>query len=76
MIVSAQEQLPKPFLIEDLGMIFTTEKSKRKTKFGVYKCGFCGTEFKANTYGINSGHTKSCGCYRKRRASESDTRII
>ena len=62
--------LPKPILIEDLGMMFTTEGSKRKTKFGVYKCGFCGTNFKANTYDINRGDIKSCGCYNKRRTGE------
>ncbi len=65
------ENLPKPILIEDLGMIFTTESSKQKTRFGIYRCGFCGTEFKANTYHILSGYTKSCGCYQKRLASET-----
>ena len=52
-------------------MVFPTEGSKRKTKFGVYKCGFCGTNFKANTYDINRGDIKSCGCYHKRRSSET-----
>ena len=68
---SEQEQLPKPILIEDLGMVFATEKSKRKYRFGLYKCGFCGTKFKADTYAINRGHTKSCGCYHKRRVSKT-----
>ena len=68
---SEQEQLPKPILIEDLGMVFATESSKRKARYGIYKCGFCGTEFKANTYNINNGHSKSCRCYSKRRASET-----
>ena len=66
-----KEDLPKPILIEDLGMIFATEDSKQKRRYGIYKCGFCGTKFRADTYGINSGHSKSCGCYQKRRASES-----
>ena len=61
----------KPILIEDLGMVFATEDSKRKRRFGLYKCGFCGTNFKANTYDINRGDIKSCGCYHKRRASET-----
>ncbi len=65
------EELPKPILIEDLGMMFATESSKQKKRFGIYKCGFCGTKFRADTYDINSGHSKSCGCYQKRRASES-----
>ena len=65
------EDLPKPILIEDLGRIFPTENSKQKTRFGVYKCGFCGTKFKANTNDIKSKNTKSCRCYSKRRTSET-----
>ena len=66
------EDLPKPLLIEDLGMMFHTESSKTKVRFGLYKCGFCGTEFKTNTYAIIQGKTKSCGCYQKRRTSETN----
>lgn len=66
-----KEDLPKPTLIEDLGMIFATESSKHKIRYGIYKCGFCGNNFKASTYNIKSGNTKSCGCYQKRRTSES-----
>lgn len=65
------EDLPKPSLIEDLGMIFATENSKKKARYGIYKCGFCGTEFKTRTFAVVRGHTKSCGCYKKRQMSES-----
>ena len=68
------EALPKPVLIEDLGKMFPTKDSKQKTRFGVYKCGFCGTNFKAITNSINSGHTKSCGCYGKKLKAEGITR--
>ena len=64
--------LPKPILIEDLGMMFTTEKSKQKTRLGVYKCGFCGEEFRTQINRVKSGYIKSCGCYQKRRASEAN----
>ena len=64
-----KETLPKPILIEDLGMLFATESSKHKRRFGLYKCGFCGNEFKANTYDINNGHIKSCGCYKSSKLS-------
>ena len=67
----SKEDLPKPILIEDLGLMYATEKSNKKTRFGIYKCGFCGTNFKANTNSINRGDTKSCGCYNKRRLSET-----
>ena len=66
-----KEALPKQVLIEDLGYLYPKEDSKQKRKFGIYKCGFCGTNFKANTYDIKSKNTKSCGCYHKRRASET-----
>ena len=66
-----KEQLPKPILIEDLGMMYPTENSKRKRGFGIYKCGFCGTKFKAHTLNVKFGNTKSCGCYQKRIISET-----
>ena len=59
------EDLPKTILIEDLGMVFATESSKRKVRFGLYKCGFCGTKFKARTSSVKFGDIKSCGCYKK-----------
>ena len=60
-----KEDYPQPILVEDLGMIYATESSKKKRRYGRYKCGFCGTEFKANTQGVLRGKTKSCGCYKK-----------
>lgn len=56
-------------LLEDLGMIYTTEKSKVKRRFGIYKCGYCGTEFKANSFSTQNGNTNSCGCLQRKRAS-------
>ena len=56
-------ELPKPILIEDLGLHYYSVKSKRKHRFGRYLCGFCGSEFKACIHSINQGKTKSCGCY-------------
>ena len=69
-----KENYLKPLLVEDLGMMFPNENSNKKTRFGIYKCGFCGTEFKANTYDINRGYIKSCGCYNKKRTKESNTK--
>ena len=65
-----EEKLPKPILLKDLGYLYANENSKQKRHYGIFKCGFCGTNFKANTYDINRGHIKSCGCHRKRRSSE------
>ena len=52
--------------IKDLGMMFHTESSKRKYRFGIYKCGFCGTDFKACIRNVKRGNTNSCGCYKKK----------
>jgi hypothetical protein len=62
---------PKPILLEDLDYLYPKEDSKRKRRFGIYKCGFCGEEFKADANNIKNGNTKSCGCYKKRRMSET-----
>ena len=65
-------ELPKPILLEDLGTMFATEGSKHKRRFGLYKCGFCGNEFRTEIFKVKSGHTKSCGCYNKRRIKEAN----
>jgi transcription elongation factor Elf1 len=68
------EDYPKPILIEDLGTMYPTEKSKERKRYGLYKCGFCGSEFRTQTSLVKSGHTKSCGCYNKRRTKETNTK--
>jgi len=51
-----------PILLEDLGMRYPTEKSKRKHRYGLYQCQYCGKEFEAQIHHIKNGETKSCGC--------------
>ena len=53
-----------PQLIKDLGMRYPTEKSRYKSRYGLYECQYCGKEFVGQTYNIKSGSTKSCGCQR------------
>ena len=65
-----KEAIPKPVLIEDLGLMFATEKSKIRTRFGIYRCGFCGTNFKACISNVKIDNIKSCGCYRKNNKVE------
>ena len=69
-----EEDYPKPILIEDLGMLYPTKNSKQKTRFGLYKCGFCGNKFKTHTNSIKNKNTKSCGCYSKRITKETNTK--
>ena len=68
------KELPKPTLIEDLGKIYATENSKEKRRYGLYKCGFCGNNFKARTSSVKFGDIKSCGCYKKQKAKEVNTK--
>lgn len=63
---------PIPVLIEDLGMQYPTEKSKRKYRFGVYQCQ-CGKEFIASTSDVKRYNVNSCGCYQKKIARCNQT---
>ena len=51
-----------PKLIKDLGMRYPTEKSKYKSRYGLYECQYCGKEWETLTNHINSKSTKGCGC--------------
>ena len=53
-----------PILVKDLGMMFAMENSSRKYRFGLYKCGYCGKEFRVMANSVKTKHTKSCGCLR------------
>ena len=48
-------------LIKDLGMLYPTQTSKQKSRYGLFKC-FCGTEFKTQTGRVKRKSTRSCGC--------------
>ncbi len=56
-----KENQKELILLKDLGGRFATEKSKKKRRFGLYRC-YCGKEFEAQIQSINDGNTKSCGC--------------
>ena len=60
-----EEEIEKgmtPILLEDLGMRYPKEDSKRKERYGLYQCQYCGKEFECVIKNIKSGNTKSCGC--------------
>lgn len=61
-----------PVLLQDLGALPISSGSKYKARYGIYRCQ-CGNEFTTQTTRIKSGHTKSCGCYQKQRASDANT---
>ena len=47
-------------LIEDLGMLYATKKSKRKYRYGLYECPNCMFNFKAISNSVNTKHTTQC----------------
>ena len=49
-------------LLEDLGIMYPSEKAKNKYRFGLYKC-YCGKEFKTQIDSVKRKLTQSCGCY-------------
>jgi len=57
-----QEKDMTPILIEDLGLKYPNDSSKRKRHYGIFKCQYCGKEFKTQLPNVENGNTKSCGC--------------
>jgi len=47
-------------LIKDLGMRYPTNKSKRKARFGIYKCPVCKKLFETQTYSVRSNTSTKC----------------
>lgn len=52
-------------IIERLGKLKPTDNSNYVVEFVIVECD-CGTLFKAQERSIKSGHTKSCGCLKKK----------
>ena len=69
-----KDEILKPIPIKDLGVLYPTEYSKWKRSYNLYKCGFCGNEFKAQVRYINSGAIISCGCYNKQLVKDRNTK--
>ena len=55
----------KPRFIEDLGMLYPTENSTRKYRYGLYECQYCGKEFETISKSVKSGGIKSLKQYLK-----------
>ncbi len=50
----------KPILIQDLGMIYRTSKSKYKTRYGIFKCPVCEENYETSTSTVNQGKSTRC----------------
>ena len=69
-----EEKDMTPILIKDLGMEYPTEISKRKGHYGIFKCPYCGKEFKAVLANVKRENTKSCGCFLGNRITHGLTK--
>ena len=61
------EELKKdmtPRLIGETYLKKATETSRDYSRYGNFKCQYCGNEFEAPFNGIKNGRTRSCGCQR------------
>lgn len=65
----------RPILVEDLGLQVYNPNSKYRLRFGLYRCGYCGKEFKAQTVRVKSGNNKSCGCLKYSKEGLSKNRF-
>ena len=62
-------------LLEDLGMIYPTEKSKRKYRFGLYECPQCAMIFKMQTRSIEYNKTKKCVSCSNKTHGDSNSKL-
>ena len=58
------QEIKKPVLIEDLGMLYPTENSNKKIRYGLYDCGYCGNKFRSVVSDVKRDRIVSCGCYK------------
>ena len=52
-----------PKLLGEVYRKFPTEKSKHRTRYGLYECQYCNNTFEAIFNNVKRGNTKSCGCF-------------
>ena len=50
----------KPKLIEDLGLLYPNELSKKKQRYGIYECPVCHKPYKTIHKSILSGASTKC----------------
>lgn len=62
-------------LIKDLGMRYATDKSKQKTRFGIYECPICKVHFEANSQSVIHGKSTKCQKCKKVTHNKSKDKI-
>ncbi len=54
-----------PKLLGETYLRKASESSKKKRRYGLYECQYCGKEWETLESSVRCGDTKSCGCLRK-----------
>lgn len=67
------QEISAPVLIKDLGLMYPSEISRQKVRYGMFLCS-CGNIFKSTTYRVDTKKTMSCGCYHKLMAKKSNSK--
>ncbi len=77
--MAEDENIVKPKLIKDLGMLFPCSTSKRRTRFGLYECPICNKQYKTQTQLVKRGDSTKCKSCRSstinKRHGKTKTRI-
>ena len=56
------------------GRLLTVERSNRTGDYAYWKCKCdCGNEIIVSSHALLTGHTRSCGCFQRERASSANT---
>lgn len=61
-------------IIKDLGTIYISNNSKRRHRFAIFECKYCGKHFKSQTASVKRKSTTSCGCYFLEKTRERSTK--
>lgn len=62
-------------LVRDLGMMYPTEKSKERKRYGIYECPVCKKEFKAQSQNVKNGNSTQCRACADSKYGEYNKRI-
>lgn len=55
-----ENQINKPILIEDLGMHYATNKSKKKSRYGLFECPICKESYRTQINNVKNGNSSKC----------------
>lgn len=55
-----------PRLVGETYMKSPTRGGAKPVRYGIFECQYCGKHWESLLKAVKYGHTKSCGCYRRK----------